>query len=113
LAHQPPDGGQLGYSHGGSSPKGDLPKRSPFNPHVGSFKWLAPDLRMFIPPRYQAPPTYIKDIDLDAHIKVFNKAIKANGQTMETDFINLLGFTLKDNIFQRGKHYVQQSKLHF
>jgi hypothetical protein len=73
---------------------------------------------MFIPPWYQPPvvqpilkpttklpyrklqyPTYVKDIDLDAHIKVFKNAIKANGETMETNTINLFGFTLKDNIF--------------
>jgi hypothetical protein len=81
---------------------------------------------MFLPPWYQAPvvqpilkpttklpcrklqyPTYVKDIDLDAHIKVFKKAIKANGETMETDIINLFGFTLKHNIFYWGENYVQ------
>ncbi len=39
-------------------------------------------------------PTYVKDTDLDAHIKVFKKAIRANGETMEIDIINLFGFTL-------------------
>jgi hypothetical protein len=29
---------------------------------------------------------------------VFKKAINANGETNETDIINLFGFTLKDNI---------------
>ncbi len=35
-------------------------------------------------------PTYVKDINHDVHIKVFNKAIGANDQTMEVDIINLL-----------------------
>jgi hypothetical protein len=44
-------------------------------------------------------PTYVKDIDLDAHIEMFKKAIKANGKIMEVDIINLIHFTFKDNIF--------------
>jgi hypothetical protein len=67
---------------------------------------------MFIPPWYQPPivqpipkpttklpytklqyPTYVKYINLDAHIRVFKKAIKVNGETVETNIINLFGFT--------------------
>ncbi len=44
--------------------------------------------------------TYVKDIDLDAHIKVFNKAIKANGEIVEVDIINMFSFTFRDNIFK-------------
>jgi hypothetical protein len=78
---------------------------------------------MFIPPWYQPHivqhiselatklpykyPTYVKDIDLDAHIIVFKKAIKNNGETMEVDIINMLSFTLRDNIFEWGENYVQ------
>jgi hypothetical protein len=81
---------------------------------------------MFIPPWYQPTimqpasepiiklpymklqyPTYVKDIDLDAHIKVFKKAIKANGEIVEADIINLFGFTPKDNIFKWEGNYVQ------
>jgi hypothetical protein len=36
----------------------------------------------------------VKDIDLDAHIKVLKKAIKTNGEIVEVDIINLFGFTL-------------------
>jgi pantothenate kinase len=43
-----------------------------------------------------------KYIVSDAHIKVFKKVIKVNGETMEVDIINMFGFTLKDNIFERG-----------
>jgi hypothetical protein len=52
-------------------------------------------------------PTYVKDINLDAHIKVFKMTIKANGETMEADIINMFGFTFKDNIFEWGENYVQ------
>jgi len=47
-----------------------------------------------LPYRKLQYPTYVKDIDLDAHIKVFKKSIKVNGETMEVDIINLFGFTL-------------------
>jgi hypothetical protein len=52
-------------------------------------------------------PTYVKDINLDAHIRVFKKAIKANGEIMEVDIINLFGFILRDNISEWGENYVQ------
>ncbi len=81
---------------------------------------------MFIPPWYQQPivqfvleptiklsykklqyPTYVKNTNLNAHIKVFKKAIKANGETMEVDLINLVGFTLQNNILEWGENFVQ------
>jgi hypothetical protein len=52
---QPLDGGQLGYSRGRSSAKGDSPGKPPFNPPIGSFGWPAPNSHMFIPPWYQPP----------------------------------------------------------
>jgi hypothetical protein len=52
-------------------------------------------------------PTYVKDTNHDAHIKVFKKAIKANGETMEANFNNLFGFTPKDSIFKWGEIFVQ------
>jgi hypothetical protein len=42
----------------------------------------------------------VKDIHIDAHIGVFKKTIKANGETMEVDIFNLFGFTLQDNILE-------------
>jgi hypothetical protein len=30
-------------------------------------------------------PSHVKDINLDAHIRVFKKAIKANGEIVEVD----------------------------
>jgi len=43
-----------------------------------------------LPYRKLQHPTYVKDIDLDAHIKVFKKAIKANGEKMEIGIVNLV-----------------------
>ncbi len=93
-------GGQLGDSPRRSSCGGNLLREPPFNPLVGSYGWSTLDLHMFIPPWYQPPvvqpmskpttklpykklryPTYVKDIDSDAHVRVFKKAIKANCET--------------------------------
>jgi hypothetical protein len=82
--------------------------------------------RMFIPPWNQPPivqpvskpstklpnrklqyPTYVKDINLDAHIRVFKKAIKPNGEIVEVDIINMFGFTFRDSISNQGENYVQ------
>jgi hypothetical protein len=38
---------------------------------------------------------------------MFKKAIKANGETVQTNVITLFGLTLKDNIFEWGENYVQ------
>jgi hypothetical protein len=38
---------------------------------------------------------------------VFKKAIKANGETVEANIINMFGFILMDNIFEWGENYVQ------
>jgi hypothetical protein len=38
---------------------------------------------------------------------VFKKAIKANGEIVEGNIINLFGFILGDKISERGKNYVQ------
>jgi hypothetical protein len=38
---------------------------------------------------------------------VFKKAIKANGETMEANIINMFGFTPKDSIFKWGNFFVQ------
>ncbi len=45
-------------------------------------------------------PTNVKDIDLDAHIRVLKKAIKINGEIMGAHIINLFSFTFRDNIYE-------------
>jgi hypothetical protein len=52
-------------------------------------------------------PIYIKEIDPNAHIRLFKKAIKANGEIVEVDIINMFGFILRDNIFEWDENYVQ------
>ncbi len=52
-------------------------------------------------------PTYVKNTDLSAHIKIFKKATKPNGEIVEIDIINLFGFTLKDSIFEWGENFIQ------
>jgi hypothetical protein len=46
-------------------------------------------------------------VDYDVHIKVFKRAIKANGETVEANIINLFGFTLRDNILEWGENFIQ------
>jgi hypothetical protein len=38
---------------------------------------------------------------------MFKMAIKANGETMQFDIINLFDFMLRDNISKWGKNFVQ------
>jgi hypothetical protein len=38
--------------------------------------------------------------------KIFKKKIKANGEIVEADIINLFGFTLQNNISKWGKNFV-------
>jgi len=49
----------------------------------------------------------MKDTNPDVHITVFKKIIKANGEIMEVDIINLFGFILQDNILEWGENFVQ------
>ncbi len=62
-----------------------------------------------LPYRKLQYPTYVKDIDLDAHVRVFKKAIKANGKTVEANIMNMFGFTFKDSIFEWGENYAQDN----
>jgi hypothetical protein len=48
----------------------------------------------------------VKDINPDVHIRICKKAIKANGETMEADIINLFGFILQNNILEWGNFFV-------
>jgi hypothetical protein len=49
----------------------------------------------------------VKDTNPNAHIIFFKNTIKANGETMETDIINMSSFTLQDNILEWGENFVQ------
>jgi len=52
-------------------------------------------------------PTYVKNINPNAHIKIFKKVIKANGEIVESNIINMFGFTFKDGIFKHCENFVQ------
>jgi len=76
--------------------------------------WYQPPIVQLVSkPRTKLPykklqyPTYVKNTDPNAHIKVFKKAIKANGEIVESNIINLFGYILKDNIFKWGESYIQ------
>jgi hypothetical protein len=58
-------------------------------------------------------PTYIKDTDSDAHIKVFKKAIKTNDETVEVDIINLLVLFSRIVSLNGKKLCSRPSKMHF
>ncbi len=100
-----------------NSPKGGSPNQDPLG-------GPPPNLKMFLPrwyplvtirsePTSKLPyqklkyPTYMKDISLNVHIRVFKKAIKANKETLEANIINLFGFILRDNISKWGENFIQ------
>jgi hypothetical protein len=39
---------------------------------------------------------YVKDSDPNAHVKVFNIAIRTNGELEDVEIVNLFSFTFKD-----------------
>jgi hypothetical protein len=47
-------------------------------------------------------PTYVKDTDLNVHIKIFK-----NGETMEANIIDMFNFTLWENISEWGENFIQ------
>jgi hypothetical protein len=49
---------------------------------------------------------YVKDFDLDAHVRVFKPAIKANGETKYAKIVNLFSFTLRDIVFDWCNNYM-------
>jgi len=44
-------------------------------------------------------PEYVNNFNLDAHVRVFKVAIKANGETKDVKIVNMFSFTLKDTMF--------------
>jgi hypothetical protein len=41
-------------------------------------------------------PDFKKDVDLDAHVKMFNSVVKTNAKTFEICIINAFNYTPKD-----------------
>jgi hypothetical protein len=52
-------------------------------------------------------PTYVKDTNLDVHIRVFKKAIKTNGEIIKSDIVNMFRIIFRDNISEWGENYIQ------
>ncbi len=49
---------------------------------------------------------YVKDFDLDAHVKKFKATIRANGETKDAEIINLFSFTLRDIMSNYYNNYM-------
>ncbi len=61
----------------------------------------SPKLATKLPYKKLQYPTYVRNTNPDVHIKVFKKAIKTNGETVEVDIINnMFSFTFRDSIFK-------------
>jgi hypothetical protein len=50
---------------------------------------------------------YTIGINLDAHVRVFQKAIQANDEKNDADIVNLFYFTLRDAISKWGENFMQ------
>ncbi len=111
--HQPLDGRQLG-----GNPPGEhlLIHMLDFLDgqhliHICLYHHLLCNLFQNQPPSYHIGSYHTqlmsKTTDQDAHIRVFKKAIKTNGEIVEANIINLFSFTFKNNIFEWGENYIQ------
>ncbi len=49
---------------------------------------------------------YVKDSDPNAHVTVFNVAIKSNGEIEDAKMVNLFSFTFKDIVFDCCNNYM-------
>jgi hypothetical protein len=43
-------------------------------------------------------PRYVKDFDLDAHVKIFKVTIRANNEIDDVEIANLFSFTFRDTM---------------
>jgi hypothetical protein len=74
--------------------EGDPPK-PPIGATITFVQHVVPYYRPFKRPVNHLK--YIKNFDLDAHVQVFKVAIKANGETIDEEIVNLFNFMLRDN----------------
>jgi hypothetical protein len=44
-------------------------------------------------------PKYVKDFDLNAHVRAFKVAIRANSETNDAKFVNLFSLTFRNIVF--------------
>jgi len=84
--------------------RGDLDPLRPLRP-LGPFGLpmvnismppLPPNIPYYWPLNY---PKYVKDFDLDTHVKVLKVANRTNNETYDVKIVNMFNFTLKDIVF--------------
>jgi dynactin complex subunit len=70
---------------------------------------LVPTLPLVVPTNQKSVPYLIYSVrtSLDAHVKVFQKAIQVNGERNDLNIINLFCFTLRDAISKWGENFMQ------
>jgi hypothetical protein len=51
-------------------------------------------------------PEYVKDSNLDVHVRVFEATIKANSEIDDAKIVNLFSFTLGDTVFDWCNNYM-------
>jgi hypothetical protein len=51
-------------------------------------------------------PKYVKDFDLDAHVRVFKVAIWTNGEFKDAKIVNMFSFTLKNIMYDWCNSYM-------
>jgi hypothetical protein len=49
---------------------------------------------------------YVKNFNLDARVRVFKAAIKANAETEDVKIVNMFSFTLKDTMSNWCNNYM-------
>ncbi len=51
-------------------------------------------------------PEYVKDSDLDAHVRVFKATIRVNNEIYDAKIVNLFNFTLRGIMFDWCNNYM-------
>ncbi len=51
-------------------------------------------------------PKYVKDSDLNVHVRMFKVTIRENSETYDVEIVNLFGFTLRDIVFNWCNNYM-------
>jgi len=88
--------------------RGDLDPLRPLGPfRLPMVNLSRPPLPSNIP--YYWPlnyPKYVKDFNLDTHVKVFKVANRANNETYNVKIVNMFNFTLKDIVSDWCNNYM-------
>jgi hypothetical protein len=52
-------------------------------------------------------PIYFVGTYVDAHVRMFQKAIQGNGEKWDVDIVNLFCFTLRDEFLECGEYFIK------